>query len=449
MKQCNDYRKSTQHWKRGEEVKLTNINRLAVAVIAFLAIVLVVLSLVSLGGGNRVVNFAGDIWYNVISVSPPTGEHANQAVVSSNQFAIDLYRQIATEDPSSNQFFSPWSVFLAFALAAEGATGDTAQEIWRTLGLDDQNEQERQQTLHNIIDYVNDPSNEHEFELANSLWLSITPRQEYLDITKNYYDADVLNLPASTLPINDWVTEKTRGKLTEAGINSLSDELNLLLLNALYFKGTWKTQFNPDDTGANGEFWTGEQMISIPLMNLFPDMLDNAPLFNYFEDENLQAIELPYRGDKLSMLLLLPREMGGIAVLEQLITTNRLAIIKEGMINTLLDRVLVPKFELNADYDLIPLLRTLGIETAFGDFADFSKLGVDIGEVFIGEAKQAATINVDEEGTEAAAVTTVGLVTLSPPPKPSFIADHPFIFTIQDNATGHIIFMGKIIDPSQ
>lgn len=379
----------------------------------------------------------------------PVGDDVDVAILGNNQFAIDFYQQIVANNPTNNQFFSPWSMMAAFALAAEGARGETADEIWRAFGLGDLNEQQRREALRDIIAYINNPSDEFELETANSFWLRVQPPQAYLDTVTDYYSAEIRELTGAREPLDEWVAEKTRDKIEEA---PLSDEVIMraafVIMNALYFKGNWETQFDPEYTEAEGEFWTGEATVNTPLMNLSRANEENVN-FNYFANENLQAIELPYEGDRLSMLVLLPRDENGLGALEQSLTSAQLASIRESMAETILDAVTLPKFELNFKYNLKPILQSLGVELAFSGGADFAGLGYRVGDLTIGEAAQATFVRVDEEGTEAAAVTALGVLSESvPPPNPTFIADHPFIFAIQDDETGNILFMGKITDPS-
>ena len=217
----------------------------------------------------------------------------------------------------------------------------------------------------------------------------------------------------------------------------------MVINNAIYFKGTWLTQFLPENT-KESDFWISETN------NVTTNFMNMQDYFNYTKSDGAQVLKMPYEGDRLSMLVILPDERHGIKQLEENLSAEQIEKWKQELRPT--DVVLsMPKFKMNTNYDLVPPLKDLGIYNVFNPkSSNLSGIADTVGNgLFVTGASQAAFVDVNEEGTEAAAVTTIiGGITSVPPPPEYFIADHPFIFLIQDDESGTILFMGRMHDPT-
>jgi len=372
-------------------------------------------------------------------VKPVSDSSPYQDIIyANNQFGLDFYSQI--NGNNDNLFFSPWSISTAFAILQEGARGNTAKQIGDAFGFSDDSSQ-RQSGFKSFNDRLNHPNSDYLLSVANAFWLShdFAPKQNYVDVTKDYYDSHVEQVDFSadgTDIINKWVSSKTHGKIKDLFEPGALDGASFAITNAIYFKGTWNKQFDPDRTKMR-DFWASEDSaISVPMMYL-PESKQRAAL-----TEEVHLLELPYDGDKISMLVLLPAQRHGLSGLESALSIEKISQWKKDLQESSM-AVMMPKFKLETDYDLIPLLKSLGVSDAFGADADFG--GISDSNLFVGEAVHKAFVEINEEGTEAAAATGIGGFQSGPP---TFEVDQPFMFVIQDNESGNILFMGRVIDPT-
>jgi len=341
----------------------------------------------------------------------------------------------------------------AFALANEGARQDTAGQMQDVFGFSP-DASKRQGEFKKVNDSLNQKDSSYSLQVANALWLAerFEPFEEYVDAATKYYDSEVSTVdfvgPQGVDKVNKWVAEKTNNKIKDILEPGSTDELTrLVITNAIYFKGTWVTQFEEDHTEDRDFFVTPGSPVKTPMMNLF----ESEQV--YGETEKIKILELPYEGDKLSMLLLLPKEIDGIDDLENSLTVGNLSWWRESLSPHPVQTLSIPKFELETEYPLIAPLRELGIVDAFNpEEADFSGI-MDSEPLYISSALHKAFVDVNEEGTEAAAVTAIGVSTTSAEPEPvpvfTFVADHLFVFLIQDDSTGNILFIGKMADPAE
>jgi len=364
---------------------------------------------------------------------------------ANNQFALDFYSKV-TKDNEDNIFYSPWSISTAFAIAYEGTRGNTADEISQVFGFPTDDNQRRNE-FKSAINDLNQKDAKYNMTVANALWIAdfFEPIQEYVDTAKIYYDSEVSKVDfvstEGVKTINEWVKQKTEEKIDKVLVEGSTNELTrLVITNAIYFKGNWLTQFDEENT-SDDDFWIGlDENVQVPMMRLEPTY------FNYTKTDQLQVLELPYEGDKLSMLVLLPNEKDSLGAVEEELTVENLSRWKDNLSLTE-TIVFLPKFTLETKYDLIPSLESLGMPTAFQEgVADFSGI-TELERLYIAQAIHKAFVDVNEEGTEAAAVTAIEIVTTSEPVYEIFKADHPFIFIIQDNETDNILFLGRVINP--
>ncbi len=364
-------------------------------------------------------------------------EKIDLVVDANNQFAIDFYSQV-TADKEENVFFSPWSITNAFAIAYEGARGNTADEMSDAFGFV-KDDEKRRNAFASIHEDLNQKDAEYKLHVANALWIAegFELFKEYVDTAKTYYDSEVNTVNFETNGadiINEWVKNKTEEKIEKLfDPNSLSG-VRLVITNAIYFNGTWVMPFDEKRTSEQDFIVNAQKTVKVPMMS-------RDSHYNYTDTDELQILELPYEGDRLSMLILLPNDVDGIKSIEESLSAQKISQWNDELLQKRLF-VQIPKFTMETDYNLVPELKKLGINAAFGP-ADFS--GISNADLFISQAVHKAFVDVNEVGTEAAAAT--GIVMLESMP-PSFMADHPFVFIIQDKETGVILFMGKVVDPT-
>jgi serpin B len=373
-----------------------------------------------------------------------TSEGVAIAVNGSNQFALDFYAQL--KDEGKNIFFSPYSISVALAMTYEGARGKTAEEMQSVFHFPE-NDSLRRSAFAWLYNNMNKEEKEYILSTANALWAHEGYKflDEYFDLIERYYMGKVTNLDfvneaeKSREKINAWVEEQTNGKIKDLiPKGKINEWTRLVLTNAIYFKGNWLKQFDKDKTKEWDFRVSSDKTVKVPMMSM------PGETFNYTATQDLQILELPYNGEDLSMLILLPKE-GSMDSLEEALTLENLANWRNSLTEYEID-IYVPKFKFETKYDMNQILMDLGMPTAFSDKADFS--GMDgTRRLSIGFVIHQGFVEVNEKGTEAAAATAVGMIETSVPP--SFVADHPFIFLIQDRDSGNILFLGKVVDPTQ
>jgi serpin B len=345
-----------------------------------------------------------------------------------------------------NVFFSPYSIEAAFGMLYEGARGKTADEIWSVFHFA-QNDTARRSSFAAFYNRYNIDSEDYSLSTANAVWIqnNYPVLAKYLGVLARYYMAGAANLDFSNAPeqarktINDWVADQTAGRITDlfppGSINSLT---LLALTNAIYFKGDWVTKFDSKKTKAADFYTANGPTVQVKMMRI----PSGDGMFNYTHTDGVQILRLPYAGDRLSMLFLIPDEYNTKALEKKLTPSNLTKWRGELQLQEV--EIKIPRFELKCRYDLKEPLTQMGMPSAFGA-ADFSGM-TGKKDLYVGSAIHQAWISVNEEGTEAAAATGMGMPSGMPP---SFNADHPFIFLIQDRETGNILFMGKVADPTK
>lgn len=378
----------------------------------------------------------------------PTGELRVSApfVDQTSQFAFDLAKRVAKAGgESENLFISPLSLHVALGMILNGANAQTAQEIQKTLNLDAQTLAEANQTYQNLM--VNLPAVDPKvtLQLANSVWYRNTfeVATTFQDVLKQTFKAEVsaqdFNDPATVGKINSWASEKTNGKIPKV-LDAIQPDNVLFLLNALYFKGDWKTQFKPESTIDSPFRLVSGAERTVRMMRLDTEMRRAIrPAFT--------AFELPYGADnsKFAMTVLLPAEnTTATNVLNSLTGTDWNQLQKDMTVSKV--DIGLPKFTLNYEVKLNSILSDMGMPTAFTDRADFTKMNPK-GNLLLSFVKQNTFVAVDEKGTEAAAVTTGGFATTSY--KEPTLCNRPFVFVIHEKTSGTVLFIGKIADPTK
>lgn len=388
----------------------------------------------------------GPITEPITELPRPLTDAEAALIAADNAFAFRLLNRIAATDEAPNLFISPLSVGMALGMAYNGAAGGTREAMATTLGLEGLSLDDVNAGYRSVIDLLRDLDPTVEFTIANSIWhrLQISLAPAFLERTATYFDATVQGLdfadPAAAATINDWVSDQTRGRIDEIVTPPIPEETIAYLVNAIYFKGSWTSRFDRDRT-ASGTFLRPDGTTrSVPLMHTE----DPIPLFVAWHGD-LMIGELPYGGGAYRMTIVVPQDPAALEGLVAGLTQTQWDAWVASLDSTELD-VVLPKFTMEYERDLATDLAALGMEVAFCDnpAADFTAMYPD-GGACISAVKHKTFVLVDEEGTEAAAVTSVEVGVTSLPPM--FVVDRPFLFAIREALSGTILFMGTITDP--
>ena len=375
---------------------------------------------------------------------------SGDVVWGNTRFALDLYEMLAQEE--GNLFFSPFSISTALAMTYAGARGQTRAQMREVLHFPSDDEE-----LHACLAALGEELNksgEVRLSIANRLWgqANCPFRDAFLDLTRTYYGAELAqvdfehNAEGARRQINIWVAGKTEHKIQDLlGSGVVDEQTRLVLTNAIYFKGEWAMPFRERATREEPFFVEPSTTVVVPMMRGTIDL-------RYVESADYQAVELPYNGGELAMLIVLPVERFGLREVERSASEQELEVL----LNHLEPRhmqVCLPRFKLEDGFRLAGTLQAMGIVDAFSTSgqADFSGMAdLAPGVLFISAVVHKAYVDVDESGTEAAAATAVAIALGLPDTRqaPVFRADHPFLFLIRDVRSGSIVFAGRVVNPA-
>jgi serpin B len=372
----------------------------------------------------------------------PLTDAERTVIGASNGFAFSLMRQLNADAPDSNLFISPLSVSMALGMTMNGTAGQTLDEMRTTLGFAAIPLADANQSYKSLIALLRGLDPRVDFRIANSIWheQSFPVEPAFLQTTNDFFDAEVaardFGDPGTLQAVNSWVNAATAGKIDRI-LDEIPGDAVMYLINAIYFNGDWTTTFDPDDTEPQ-PFSGIAGSTTVPLMH-------KSDSVAYTEANGVQAVELPYGGGAFAMTVVLPPQGSDINDLVAGMSQASWDALHAAMAP---QQVLVwlPKFTLERDYELKNALQGLGIHLAFGG-GDFSPLSSTMGDrLEVSEVKHKTFVDVHEEGTEAAAVTSVGVVVVCAcgPTLPVFRADRPFVFAIRERNSGTILFIGKI-----
>jgi len=363
-------------------------------------------------------------------------------ISSDNKFGFKLFKEIVNYDRGKNVFISPLSVGLALGMTYNGAGGTTREAMHATLELQDLTLQEVNEAYQSLMELLLNLDPKVQFQIANSIWYrqDFSVEQEFIDLNKTFFNAEVASLdfsdPGAVDIINGWISDNTNGKIKEM-IDSIGRETVMFLINALYFKGTWTYEFNPENT--KDDLFNLSDGTQKPCR-----MMTQEGSFYYYENENFQVVDLPYGVGDFSMTIFLPQN--GITVDDVITSFNQenwdqwMSRLSEQDV-----KLYLPKFKLEYKLKMNDVLKALGMEIAFSDAADFTGINPS-GGLFISKVLHNTYVDVNEEGTEAAAVTVVE-IGKSLSEGHIMLVDSPFIFMIRERYSGTILFAGKVIDP--
>lgn len=360
---------------------------------------------------------------------------------ANGRFAFDLFHRVAAAEGDGNVFLSPLSVSMALGMTMNGADGETWEGMREALRLDAMTAFEMNSAWKSLRTLLLSADPAVTLTVANSIWSreGFAVEQAFIDTNRYYFDADVRALdfddPGAADVINAWVREKTGDRIpgiVDAPIPALT---MMYLINAVYFKGNWKTQFDPAKTQDTPFHPATGAAQSVPLMRREGNM-------RYLNNGTVEMVDLPYGWDRFSMAVLLPQQGQDIAVLRaSLAEPGTWSALQDGLIerNILL---LLPRFRMEYETRLNDVLSAMGMDEAFDpNVADFSGIN-PARELYISSVKHKTFVEVNEEGTEAAAATSVEVGTVSVPP--TMLVDRPFLFVIHERNTGAVLFIGQV-----
>ena len=361
---------------------------------------------------------------------------------SVNSFAYDIFNKMSSSKGSENIFFSPLSISYALSMTANGAAGPTRDSILKVLGVTDLNIDELNQSYKDLTAALLSVDTRVKIEIANSIWenKNFQPKQSFRDIVANYYYADSRALdfsdPESVNVVNGWISDHTNG-LIDKMLDQLSADDIMLLINAIYFKGKWGTQFLTKNTTLRAFTLPGSAQVDVPTML-------NETSYKVSLGDNAGMIELPYGQGNFVMDIILPagNENWNLSV------ANYEALVSQ--LQTRKVMLYLPKFEYSYKIELSDILKSMGLGLAFSDSADFSNILEGL-QLQITKVLHQAYVKTDEEGTEAAAATIVGVGVTSVGPDDPIIFDvnRQFTFVIREVTTNTILFIGRVADPTK
>ncbi|XP_036207784.1 leukocyte elastase inhibitor-like [Myotis myotis] len=376
-----------------------------------------------------------------------------QLSLANTRFAVDLFRTLKDSNPSGNIFISPVSISSALAMVFLGARGTTEAQMSKTLHFDAVKE------IHSSFQSLNADINKrgapYILKLANKLYGEKTYEflPEFLASTQKMYGAELASVDFqrasedARMVINEWVKGQTEGKIPELLAAGMVDDMTkLVLVNAIYFKGNWQEKFSKEATTDTPFRLNKKDTKTVKMMyqkSKFP--------FGYIEDLKCRVLELPYQGRDLSMVILLPDdiedEATGLKKIEEQLNLEKLHVwTKPENLRSIEVEVHLPRFKLEESYDLNSHLKSLGTEDLFNPKADLSGMA-RASDLFVSKIVHKSFVEVNEEGTKAAAATAAIIANSMYIPAENFVADHPFIFFIRHNPSTNILFLGRLSSP--
>ena len=367
-------------------------------------------------------------------------------VDNANDFTFSVLDRLAQTTADESFFVSPLSIMMAFGMALNGTDGETYDQMRDFFGNSGLTNTEINQAFRDLIGLLTGLDPQVRMEIANSVWYrrGFQVIQDFLDTNKEFFDAEIADLdfadPSAIDIINGWINDKTNGLIDEM-INEIGPDVVMYLINAIYFKADWTIQFDPDDTRQE-PFTTGTgDRVDVPMMRV-------KDSFGYTESSNWYVVDLPYGAGDFSFTAFLPKDHTNLSAFAGSLTQEQFtAIISQIEKDTVI--VYMPRFEIDFDYeDIMDELIDMGLTLPFDpNAADFSRINA-VEQLFISDVMHRAVIKVDEEGSEAAAVTVIEISrTSAGPVELSIRLDRPFLFFIRENSSNSILFMGKYAGP--
>ncbi|MBD2721592.1 serpin family protein [Hymenobacter armeniacus] len=376
-------------------------------------------------------------------VRPLTGAERN-TVTSANDFAFQAFGALRAATPADNICISPLSISAALTMAYNGADGSTKAAMKQTLGFQPLTDLQINEAFQSLFALLGGLDPKVTFTTGNSIWVGQQYQLQapFVQTNQQYFGATVqpvaFGVPATTALINNWVNTQTQGKITSI-LNGTNPNDVMYLINALYFKGAWTYRFDPQNTRPGSFFYENGTSATKSFMSL------TTGRYRRYRDAQQLVVDLPYGNRRFSMTLVVPQGQNTLASVAGRLTNSQLNAWLAATDSTGLE-LRLPKFQLAYEQKLNAMLTQLGMGVAFSGQANFGRMlaGGSSG-LAISEVKHKTFLDVNEDGTEAAAVTSVGIVVTSLP-QPTFV-DRPFLFLIREKSTGSILFMGQMTNP--
>lgn len=364
----------------------------------------------------------------------------------SGEFGFHLMQKLIESSPEESHFISPLSIVMAFGMVMNGAEGDTWSQMQKTFAMEGLSRNEMNEAARNLFTLLAEFDESVRFRIANSIWYRDTfeVEEDFLSTNEEYYNAETrpadFNDPATVSAINQWVDQQTEGLIDEIVKGPINPLTVMYLINAIYFQGDWSYQFDPDKTRKESFFRADGSLAEVDMMRL--DELEGA---SYRTGDNYQAANLYYGDAGFAMTLVLPDEETGLEEWLREADWSLWQGLTSGFWSTTMT-LEMPKFEMEYEIDSFPkLLEELGIVDAFNaSLSDFSRINPDAEDLHITDARHKSFIRVDEEGTEAAAVTSVEIGVTSTPQTVHLRLDRPFFYVIREVESNTILFMGTM-----
>jgi serpin B len=374
-------------------------------------------------------------------------EKSSRLLEADNSFGLKIFQKVRENSDEKNIMISPLSISIALTMAYNGADGDTKKEMEKTLELNGLTESEINGSYKMLIKALLDLDDDVTFNIANAIFYAdiFTAKPGFLDINREVYDAEIQKLDfrsqQSVNVINDWVSEKTNKKI-ETIVKQLNPLDRMLLINAIYFKGTWSVEFDDKGTHDLNFTMTDGTVLKIPMMN----KLDKVP---YCSNNLFSAVKIPYGRGNYNMIVMLPAEgKNSMDVINEFTAGNWQSWMNSFEMTDRVD-ITMPRFKFSFEKGLNEVLKKMNMIKAFSTSdADFSRISDEY--LYISSVLHKSYIDVNETGTEAAAVTSVTFTTTSIGPEPQkiyFLVNKPFVFAITEEDTGAILFVGEVNNP--
>lgn len=373
-------------------------------------------------------------------------QKAQEILSASNQFGFEILQKAFEESGDNNLMISPLSITQALSMTYNGANGETKTAFENVLHYEGQTTAEVNQAALDLTTALLEVDPKVDIKIANSIWYrqGFSVEQDFINANQTYYNAEVSELdfsnPASKDIINNWVDEKTNHKIDKIVDNINADDI-MFLINAIYFKGAWKAEFDKNDTEEKPFYLADGSTKNVAMMKIEND-------FSVYFEPDYSAIDLPYGQGNYSMVVLLPNDDSSLNELINQLDNEEWNTLMQSMGEPSAWNLELPKFKFEYENTLNNELIDLGLGVAFSDLADFTRINKN-GGLKISRVKHKTFVEVNEEGTEAAAVTSVVMELTSVGPNTNtFIIDHPFLFVIKEKYTNAILFIGTVTDPS-
>lgn len=374
-----------------------------------------------------------------------------QLKAATSRFAFKLYNEIQKQRTSKNTFVSPASVMLILAMTYNGAEGKTREGMARALEIEGMSVDDVNRAFADLKSALSSPDPKIQLDIANSLWArnDFTLKPAFIERSKNYFDAEIASLnfadPRAAETINSWVNRNTKGKIVKILDDPIRGDAVLFLINAIYFKGQWQIEFKKENTKPDVFRLPGGEQKKVSMMS-------QSGTYLYYKAKDFQSVVLPYGEGGVSMYIFLPDEHIDLNQFERSLTAENWDMWMKSFGPTPGD-LMLPRFKVEWESELNDELKALGMTEAFApQLANFSQIAeLNAGNnLYISQVQHKTWAEVNEEGTEAAAVTSVaiGITSVQQPREKFFMkVDRPFFFAIRDNRTGVVLFMGSVANP--